>query len=409
MKPSILRHTSRYFVTVLLVAVVFTAGFAVGNLQSVTLASTSDQDVLPPANADQEFAAFWEVYNLIQKNYVEVPDQDTLVNGAIKGMVDSLEDQYSGYVEPAFYDYVDDNLSGEIEGIGVTITELEETGQIEVVNVLPGTPAAEAGLREGDIFLEVDGEDVTQLDYLELVTRVRGPAGSTVNLKMQREEDEVEFDIERARIEIPNTETAVYDDSIGYVKLNQFTANARGDIEQALDEINATELDSLIIDVRGNPGGYLNSVIEVTSGFLQEGVIVYEQFSDETEQTFDADGTYLGLDIPIVVLVDERSASASEILAGALKDHGAATIIGVTTFGKGTVQTQSQLVNGGGIRLTIARWLTPDRQWIHEVGISPDITVEWDEDARAENPEEDPQLDAAIEFLQTEGQPAVSN
>jgi carboxyl-terminal processing protease len=409
MKPSILRHTRRYLVTGLFVLVIFTAGFAVGNLQFVTLASTDHADVLPPANADQEFAAFWETYNLIQKNYVSVPNQEVLINGAIKGLVDSLDDQYSGYVEPAFFDYVDDNLSGEIEGIGVTITEVEDTGEIEVVNVLPGTPADEAGLREGDIFLEVDGEDVTQLDYLELVTRVRGPAGSIVNLKMLREEAEVEFDIERARIEIPNTETAIYDDSIGYVKLNQFTANARGDIERALEEINAAELDGLIIDVRGNPGGYLNSVLEVTSAFLEDGVIVYEQFSDETEQTFTADGTYLGLDIPLVILVDERSASASEILAGALKDQGAATIIGMTTFGKGTVQTQSELVNGGGVRLTIARWLTPDRQWIHEVGISPDITVEWDEDARAENPDDDPQLDAALEFLQTEGQPAVSN
>jgi carboxyl-terminal processing protease len=409
MKLSFLRLTRRYLMTGLLVMVIFTAGFAVGNLQFVTLASTENADVLPPANADQEFAAFWETYNLIQKNYVSVPEQNALIDGAIKGMVDALDDQYSGYVEPAFFEYVDDNLSGEIEGIGVTITELEESGQVEVVNVLPGTPAAEAGLREGDIFLEVDGEDVTQLDYLELVTRVRGPAGSIVNLKMLREEAEVEFDIERARIEIPNTETAVYEDSIGYLKLNQFTSNAREDINRALEEINISELDSLIIDVRGNPGGYLHSAIEVTSAFIDEGVIVYEQFSDETEQTFNADGTALDLNIPLVLLIDERSASASEILAGALKDYEAATLIGVTTFGKGTVQTQSELVNGGGIRLTIARWLTPDRQWIHDVGISPDITVEWDEDARAENPDDDPQLEAALEFLQTEQQPAVSN
>lgn len=408
MKTPTLRQFRRHFVSALLVLTIFTAGFAVGNLQFVTFASTENADVLPPANADQDFAAFWETYNLIQKNYLAVPDQKVLIDGAIKGMVEALDDQYSGYVEPEFFAFVDDNLSGEIEGIGVTITELEESGQVEVVNVLPGTPAETAGLREGDIFLEVDGEDVTQLTYLELVTRVRGPAGSIVHLKMQREEDEVEFDVERARIEIPNTETAVYDDSIGYVRLNQFTANARADIERALDEINASELEGLIVDVRGNPGGYLNSVLEVTSAFLEEGVIVYEQFGDDTEQTFNADGTYLGLDVPLVILVDERSASASEILAGALQDNDAATVIGVTTFGKGTVQTQSELVNGGGVRLTIARWLTPNRQWIHQVGVSPDITVEWDAEARIENPDDDPQLDAALEFFQTEDQPAVS-
>ncbi len=408
MKNPTLRHLRRHFVSGLLVLAIFTAGFAVGSLQFISLASTQNADILPPANADQDFAAFWETYNLIQKNYLSIPEQKVLIDGAIKGMVDALGDQYSGYVEPEFYEFVDDSLSGEIEGIGVTITELEESGQVEVVNVMPGTPAEAAGLREGDIFIEVDGEDVTQLSYLELVTRVRGPAGSTVHLKMQRNDDEVEFDVVRARIEIPNTEIEIFDDSIGYIKLLQFTANARTDIERALEEINASELDGLIIDVRGNPGGYLNSVLEVTSGFLENGVIVYEQFSDETEQTFTADGSYLGLEVPLVILVDERSASASEILAGALQDNDAATIIGMTTFGKGTVQTQSELVNGGGVRLTIARWLTPDRQWIHEVGVSPDIEVPWDVEARAENPDDDPQLEAALEFFQTESAPAAT-
>ncbi len=408
MKNPTLRHLRRHFVSGLVVLAIFTAGFAIGSLQFMSLASPAKADILPPANADQDFAAFWETYNLIQKNYLDSPDQDVLIDGAISGMVDALEDQYSGYVEPAYFEFVDDSLSGEIEGIGVTITEVEETGRVQIVNVLPGTPAEDAGLREGDIFIEVNGEDVTQLTYLELVTRVRGPAGSTVHLKMQRNDDEVEFDVIRARIEIPNTETAIYNDTIGYVKLNQFTSNARRDIELALDKINASEMEGLIIDVRGNPGGYLNTVLEVTSAFLEEGVIVYEQFSDETEQTLRADGSYLGLEIPLVVLVDERSASASEILAGALQDHDVATIIGVTTFGKGTVQTQSELVNGGGVRLTIARWLTPNRQWIHDVGVSPDITVEWDVEDRAENPDDDPQLEAALEFFQTEGAPAVT-
>lgn len=388
----------RHFYTGLLFIAIFAVGFALGNARSASQAQNS-ADVLPPADADENFAAFWEVYNLIQKNYVEVPEAEVLVNGAIKGLVDALGDQYSAYIEPDFFQFVDDGLSGSIEGIGVVISEIEETGEIEIVNVLEGTPAEASGLREGDVFIEVNGEAVIGFTYLELAARVRGPAGSTVDLKMRRGEEELEFTVERARIEIPNVESEVFEGGIGYVKLNQFSAPARAQIDEALEEIEAENLNALILDLRGNPGGFLSSAVSIASAFIEDGNILIEQFGDGTEEIFTADGSYLGLDIPIVVLVDERSASGSELVAGAMQDNGVATLIGVTTFGKGTVQNQSELVNGGGVRLTIARWLTPNGNWIHGNGIVPDIVVEWSVEDREENPDEDPQLEAALEFL----------
>ncbi|HEX2623490.1 MAG TPA: S41 family peptidase, partial [Phototrophicaceae bacterium] len=177
--------------------------------------------------------------------------------------------------------------------------------------------------------------------------------------------------------------------------------------DDELANIDAKNLNGLIIDLRGNPGGYLGSAIEIASAFQKDGVVLYEQFGDGTEQTFNTDGSYDGIEIPLVVLVDERSASASELVSGAWQDNGVAKLIGVTTFGKGTVQTQNDLVNGGGLRLTIAHWLTPKHNWIHKQGITPDIVVEWAAEDRQTNPDQDPQLQAALDYLK-ELTPAVS-
>jgi carboxyl-terminal processing protease len=389
----------RHFYTAMAFVAIFTAGFVMGNMQFLSRAQYLNGDVLPPADAEQTFAPFWEAYNLIQKDYVDKPDAEKLVDGAIKGMVEALDDQYSGYVDPELFPFVNDSLSGAVEGIGAVVSEIEETGEVEIANVMEGTPAERAGIREGDVFVSVDGEDVTGMTYLEIVSRVRGAAGSTVNLMMRRGEEMLEFAIERARIEIPNIETEIYEGEIGYLKLNQFTGEARTQMDEALTEMDVYNLNGLIIDLRGNPGGYLDSAIEVTSLLVEDGPVVYEQFNDGTEHTFNAEGTSFDLDIPVVLLIDERSASASEIVAGAWQDTGVATIMGTTSFGKGTVQKQVQLTNGGGVRLTIARWLRPNREWIHDIGVTPDVVVEWTVEDREANPDDDPQLEAALEFF----------
>lgn len=393
--------TGHQLQTGFIVILVFVAGFALGNHAGVTNAQSGTSP-----ETEALFQPLFEVYDLIDNQYVDPNDApviaETLVDGAITGMVDSLGDQFSGYMDPATFPLMNDDLEGEIEGIGVVIHTNEETNRIEVINVMKGTPAASSGLRIGDIFVAVDGEDVTTASQVELASKVRGRAGSDVTLTMQRGEDMLDFVITRARIEIPNIESRVIEDTnVGYIKLNQFSSEARNQIDAAINTLDINNRDGLIVDFRGNPGGLLNSAIDVASAFIAEGPILIEDFGAGNEEILSANGRFSDIQVPIVVLVDETSASASELVAGAMQDTNTATIIGETTLGKGTVQTWRTLTNGGGVRLTIARWLTPNRNWIHGLGITPDIIVEWTPESFDDT--NDPQLAAALTHLQTIG------
>ena len=381
----------------LVVVMIFFAGFTLGNQYAV---SKAQGNVNPPPEAVSAFEPFWEVFNLIQSDYLDQVDLDKLVDGATTGLMDALEDPYSGYMDPEVYDLMNSDMSGEFDGIGVVIHTDEETGEIEVVGVIEGAPAQTAGVKPGDILSAVDDEPVTGMSQTELAVMVRGAEGTQVKVTMLRDEELIDFMITRAHITVPNVETEIVDGDIGYVKLNQFTPNARADIDAALDEVDVNERSGLILDLRDNPGGLLSSAIDVASAFVPSGDrVVTEDFGD-SQQEFDATGDIADIQVPIVVLVNGGSASASELLAGALQDHDLATIIGETTLGKGTVQTWHALVNGGGVRLTIARWLTPDGHWIHEQGITPDIPVAW-ENPTYEPDEDDPQIGAAVNYLES--------
>lgn len=399
-----LKKRSTHLATSVAIAIVFISGYALGSQHSVDAQSPFQ----PPAEAEEDFRAFWQVYNLIQETYVDPAgkelDQTALVDGAINGMIDSLGDEFSGYMNAEMFPVINQELEGEIQGIGVVIRTLEESNAIEVVSVMAGSPAEASGILPGDIFAFVNDEDVSVMSQMELAQIVRGPEGTTVNITMRRGDELVDFEVTRARIMIPMLESEVLEDNLGYIRLNQFGPSARAEIDAALEAMQPDALDGLILDLRGNPGGLLSTAIDVGSAFVPEGPILIEDFGNGREQVFNTDGTYLDLNLPLVVLVDESSASASELVAGALQDSGQATIIGETTFGKGTVQSWQPLVNGGGIRLTVARWLTPDRHWIHNNGITPDYIVEWNPTSSAEatDPAHDSQLNAAIAFL-TEG------
>lgn len=400
----------------LLFAIVFGFGVAFGS-QFTLVVEAQGRSTSLSSEDEAEFAALFEAFNLINSQYIDPPATDVLVNGAIEGMIRVLGDQYSNYVDPEHFPFVDSDLSGSIEGIGVVISEIEETGEIEIVNVLPNTPAESGGLRVGDIFIKVNDEDVVGLNYLALASRVRGPAGTFVDLTMRRSDELIEFSIERARIEIPNIETDILEGDIAYISMAQFTSTARSQVDEAIVELSVNERNGLILDLRGNPGGLLSAATEIASLFLEDDVIlieqfgsgeerifevrddtVYEVFSSGEERVYSRNGAYSGVEVPIVILLDRRSASASELVAGAWQDNGVATIVGDVSFGKGTVQIQNSLVNGGGIRLTIARWLTPNGNSITDQGVIPDILVELDPDVElAEG--EDPQLEAALQFL----------
>lgn len=392
----------RFKYSVLLV-MVFTIGFLLGNLTNISAAM---QVRLSPEE-EQEFIALWEAYDLLRDRYLDPVDTDILVEGAINGMMESTGDQYTGYMFSEVYSLLDEDISGEIQGIGVVIRTIEDTGAIEVANVMRDTPAQRAGVQVGDIFLEVDGEDVIGLTQLELAGMVRGPRGSTVNILFLRGEETVELDIERDRIPIPTVEHTILDGDIGFIRMFEFNPQSRPQFDAALEDMGMENLNGLILDLRGNPGGTLDSAIDMTSAFIDEGgVILREEFKGGQEDTLRANGNFIGFEFPVVILVDETSASASELMAGAVQDTDTATVIGETTFGKGTVQIWQGLSNGGGVRVTIARWLTPNGNWIHEQGIVPDVEVEWDPEGGyfldLEDPESlagDPQLQAAVNYL----------
>ncbi len=377
--------------TAILMAIIFMGGFAVGNLMTTSEA----QGRVAINDTDQAFEPFWEAYNIIQTRYIDPVPVETLVEGAIDGMMESLGDENSVYHNPEEYPQTLD-IGGEYEGIGVQIREVEETGEIEVVSVFSGSPAEAAGMRRGDIFLEVEGQSVVGLTTSELANLVRGPAGTPVNITIRRGEEVINLTIVRAKLEIPNVEYELLPDNIAYIRLFEFNALSRGQLNEAIRQLDVNNTKGLIFDLRNNPGGLLSSAVDINSAFIREGVILYEVFGDGTEEVFRANGNYAGITVPIVVLVDEGSASASELTAGALQDTGTATIIGEVTFGKGTVQTVVPLSNNGGIRVTVARYLTPNRNWVHKQGITPDILVPWEGQP---GDEDDPQLQTAIDFI----------
>lgn len=393
----VLRGRVQHLMAALVLATMFMAGFALGVQYAVGKAQSM---TMPPTDAEQAFQPFWQVYNLIKSDYIDNVDTAKLVDGATKGMVDALGDQFSGYMSPDIYRLVNSDIAGEFNGIGVIIHTDETTGQIAVVGLLEGAPAATAGIQPGDIFAAVDDKDVSGINQTDLATLVRGEEGTDVKITVLRGDQRLDFTITRAHITVPNIEAKVLDDGIGYIRLNQFTAEARTDLDQALKDIDVNHRVGLILDLRDNPGGLLTSAIDVASAFIQSGPIVTEAYSSDNQHVFTATGAYADIRVPIAVLVNGASASASELLAGALQDRGIATIIGTQTFGKGTVQQWQELVNGGGLRLTIAKWLTPNGRWIHEQGITPDINVAW-APTTYDPHADDPQLDAAEQFLQS--------
>lgn len=388
----VLRNQAGRIQVIIVFVAVFTLGFMAGNHQGITQAQTM-------GDTEQAFSVIQEVYSLIEGRFVDADkiEVPALVDGALKGMVESLGDQFSAYETPEQALLSAQSMEGRVEGIGATV-DTNEDEQVFVAGLIRGAAAEAAGVLPGDIFWEVDGKNVAGIGQNDLVFLVRGPAGSDVKIMFKRGEEFVTFTITRVRFDVPIVETEVLEDDIAYLNLAQFTQNSADLVSQGLDTLDVNNKKALIIDIRDNPGGLLQAVIEITSFFKKDGVVLYEAFGDGTEQTFDVDTSeYRNITVPIIVLTNEGSASASELLAGALQDGKEAVIMGETTFGKGTVQTIQPLSNGGALRITIARWLTPNRNWIHKVGITPDIVVPYD--PATDGVDIDPQLDAAIQYI----------
>lgn len=400
------------FVGLILLAGAFSGGFIAGHLMPAAGELPVLTDFLPgapevqpeqqaatPGELEALFAPFWEAWNVVHEQYVDQPvDDQLLMQGAIRGMMDALGDQQTFYMEPQVYESETSSLQGQYEGIGAYVDT--EGDYLTIVSPIEGSPAEQAGLMPGDRVIAIDGEDMTGVAPEEARLKVLGPEGTAVTLTVARdgEAEPLEFTITRAQIEIRSAEGKMLEQNIGYIDINTFGEQTTRELRAALDDLLRQNPRGIIIDLRNNPGGYLSTAVEVSSEFIDDGVILYEQYGDGRRDTHRALGNGQATDIPLVVLINEGSASASEILAGALQDYERATLVGVKSFGKGSVQNWVPLSNGqGAARVTIARWLTPDERLIDHIGLMPDVIVEMTpEDFESEL---DPQLDAAVETL----------
>ena len=363
------------------------------------LETKTPQETSPPADLEELFKPFWQSWDLVHELYIDQPVNDeAMMQGAISGMMDSLGDQHSSYMDPDQHRQANMPIEGAYEGIGAWV---DGTGEyLTIISPMPDSPAEKAGLKPGDQIIAIDGEDMTGIDGSLVIRKVLGPAGTSLTLTIFREGEPEPFDVtlERARIILSAVESEMLDGNIAYVKLNNFSANATEELIDHLEELLPQEPIGLILDLRNNPGGDRDTAVEVASQFVDDGVIMYQVYGDGSRDTFDAVKGGLATNIPVVVLVNEGSASASEIVAGAIQDYERGTLVGMLTFGKGSVQNWIPLVDDQGlVRVTIARWLTPNGRTIHELGVEPDVIIELtEEDFEAER---DPQLDKAIELL----------
>lgn len=335
----------------------------------------------------------------IDAYYIGEVDEEALEAGLLSGLLEGLDDDYAAYYTAEEMEDLLEENSGEYAGIGISIT-MSEDGQPTVYKVFEGTPAEEAGIQVNDIIIEADGEtDFETLD--DLVSVVRGEAGTTVDITILRGDEEIEMTVERANIEMETVTYEMLDDNIGYIYISEFDTITEEQFDEAIEELLAEGMESVIFDLRDNPGGQLDTVVAMADRILPEGVIVtIEDSSGDVESEMSDDEE--SLDIPMVAIINENSASASEVFVGALKDYGVATVVGETSYGKGVVQTLWQLTDGSGIKFTTARYYTPNGTSLDGVGITPDIEVSLPEDAYDDgvlDEDEDTQLAAAIAVL----------
>ena len=370
--------------------VIFTLGFAAGMAAQSPIRAHSDRQSL--------FEPLLEAYALIESRYIHPVDGEALLAGALDGMARALGDEHSGYIRPELYQRSID-FSGEFTGIGVFVETDDRSGDLRVESVIAGSPAASAGVMAGDVFHKVDGRLVENHSQAELSTLVPGPPGSAVTITFRRGEELLTFEIIRATMVIPNLSWEMVGGGFAYIRMRDFNDLSRSQFDAALAELDLRQTRGMIFDIRGNAGGTLASAIDIASAFIRDGTLLRQVGRDQNETLRQANGSYADISLPLVLLVDESSASAAEVLAGALQDHGMARLIGERTYGKGSVQKILPLANGGGLRLTTGHWLTPAGSWIHGRGIKPDIAVEWHRD----NGPPDLQLQAAIAYLDSLG------
>ena len=354
----------------------------------------------PSQNLD--FALFWQVLDMLNQKSIYRPlDGKKVLYGAIKGLTDSLGDPYTTFLSPSQNENVNSSLEGKYEGIGAELGM--KNNQLVVVAPLDDSPAKAANIRAGDAIVKIDEVDTSGISLTEAVSKIRGKSGTTVVLNLFREGVDKPFDINitRAKITVASIKWEDKGNGIAYIRISRFGETTNEEWDKAVLEtlILPGGLKGLIVDVRSNPGGYLQSSIHIASEFIKSGTVVQEEFADGTRQPFMVDHRGRFTDIPVTVLINEGSASASEILAGALRDVRRAKLVGEKSFGKGSVQDAQNFPDGSGVHITIAKWLTPNGTSIHGQGLEADVKIELEEDDITAG--SDPQLSKALELVQS--------
>jgi carboxyl-terminal processing protease len=350
------------------VFIVFVAGLVSGRL-------LEGQGLAQQAETYEELRPFTEVLNKVQRDYVEDTKTRDIVYGAIRGLLNTL-DPHSAFMPPDVYKEMQVDTKGEFGGLGIQIGLKEE--RLTVIAPIEGTPADRAGVLAGDRIIKIDGVTTKDLTLMDAVNKMRGAKGTKVTLTLEREGAASPLDVTLVReiIKIQSTKHKVLENGIGYVRLTQFQEQSGEDLTKALDSLQDQQMQALILDLRNNPGGLLTSAVEVSEHFLPKGkVVVSIKGRQGKAEEYTADGDHPILDLPMIVLVNEGSASASEIVAGAMQDWGRAVVVGTTTFGKGSVQTIIPLSDGSALRLTTAKYYTPTGRSIQNTGIDPTIVV----------------------------------
>ncbi len=425
MKPVAVSKIRSYIIIAALCLLSVGIGYNLG-IHGTTVGISSDKRVVvnqeQPAGTNVDFSLFWDVWQRLQSSYIDKADLNVqkMVYGAISGMVNAIGDPYTLFLPPHDNTDFKDNLSGQFDGIGAQLDMKD--GNVIVQTPLKGNPAEKAGIRPGDYILKVDGVSTAGWTVAQAVLKIRGPKGTTVKLQILHQSDTKPIDIAIVRdtitvstvdtwikqlSDIPEiagtpsqTVLAGKSGKVAYIKLSQFGDHTNDEMAAAVSQVASayasdSTIKGLVFDLRNNPGGYLESAVHIASEFVASGTVVSQVNSDGTKQDYPVDHKGELLTIPMVVLINKGSASAAEIVSGALKDHKRATLVGEVSFGKGSVQTPEDLPDGSGLHITTGKWLLPSGSWINKIGITPNVIVSSD----LVTATSDAQLGKAIEVL----------
>lgn len=397
--------------TILIIILVFVLGWQLGH-RDYSLSWKGNKPnvkvINQPKSLDKnstiDFKLFWQTWNLLSLKYIDNKsiDPQKLYYGAIQGMVAALGDPYTVFLPPESQKSTKEQLGGAFEGVGIQLGYNKDK-RLVVIAPLKGTPADKAGIKAGDLIIQIDSKDTSNLSLPEVVSLIRGQKGTTVKLALYRENENKPRDIILTRDTIV-VKTIEYSakvtksgKNIAYIRVSNFGEKTKNEWDAAVKEALAANPQGVIVDARNNPGGFLEAAVYLASEFLDGGKVVMQEDGQGIKQDLSVTRQGQMLNFPLVILINKGSASASEILAGAIQDRKRGTLIGDQSFGKGTIQSAEDLPENTGIHITTAKWLTPNGRWIHNIGLTPDIKVEIPADL--EDPQQDPQLDKGLEIL----------